>query len=101
MYEHKTLYIGGRWEPPTGTDIIEVVSPHSEEVIGRVPDPTTADIDRAVAAARTAFDQGPWPRFSPEERAAVLSRLHSLYAARQGELAELISAEMGCPITLS
>src|SRR6185503_9922512 len=50
MHEHDTLYIGGEWVKPAGTGTIEVVSPHTEEVIGRVPDGTNDDIDRAVAA---------------------------------------------------
>ena len=48
---------------------IDVISPNTEEVIGRVPDATPNDVDRAVAAAREAFDKGPFPRWSPEERA--------------------------------
>ena len=51
-----------------GSDVIEVISPHTEEVVGRVPEGTTADIDRAVQAARTAFDEGEWPRMAPLAR---------------------------------
>jgi aldehyde dehydrogenase (NAD+) len=101
MRQHDRLYIGGEWVAPAGTGAIDVVSPHTEEVIGRVPEATPADMDRAVAAAREAFDHGPWPRMAPAERAAVLARLTELYAERLGDLSELITAEMGSPITFS
>ncbi|GAA4188654.1 aldehyde dehydrogenase [Streptosporangium oxazolinicum] len=101
MRQHDTLFIGGDWVAPAGTGVIDVVSPHTEEVVGRVPDGTPADMDRAVAAARQAFDHGPWPRMTMAERAAVVGRLAEIYAARQGEMAELITLEMGSPITFS
>ena len=59
--DYDRLFIGGDWVAPEGTDTIAVISPFTEEVVGRVPDGTEADIDRAVAAARTAFDRGPRP----------------------------------------
>ncbi|MGI3224260.1 aldehyde dehydrogenase [Streptomyces sp. GTA36] len=101
MLGSDTFFIGGTWEKPSGTGTIEVVSPHTEEVIGRVPEGTTADIDRAVAAARDAFDHGPWSRMSPVERAEVLGRLATIYAERQQSMADLITAEMGSPAQFS
>ncbi|MFE3453317.1 aldehyde dehydrogenase [Nonomuraea sp. NPDC059194] len=101
MRQHDTLFIGGEWVAPAGTGIIEVVNPHTEQVIGSVPDGTPADMDRAVAAARDAFDHGPWPRLSFAERAEAIGRLAEIYAARQGEMAALITEEMGSPITFS
>ncbi|MET8143874.1 aldehyde dehydrogenase [Sphaerisporangium sp. NPDC005288] len=101
MLQHDRLFIGGDWVAPSGTATIDVVSPHTEEVVGRVPDGAPADMDRAVAAARQAFDHGPWPRMSMAERAEVIGRLAGLYAARQAEMAELITLEMGSPITFS
>ncbi|MDH2427575.1 aldehyde dehydrogenase [Sphaerisporangium sp. TRM90804] len=101
MLQHDRLFIGGEWVAPAGAGTIDVVSPHTEEVVGRVPDATPADMDRAVAAARRAFDEGPWPRMTMAERAEVVGRLADLYAARQSELAELITLEMGSPITFS
>ncbi|WP_433243866.1 aldehyde dehydrogenase [Streptosporangium sp. CA-135522] len=101
MRQHDTLFIGGDWVAPAGTGTIDVISPHTEEVVGRVPDGTPADMDRAVAAARQAFDHGPWPRMTMAERAAVVDRLAEIYAARQSEMAEIITLEMGCPITFS
>ncbi|MEU7003826.1 aldehyde dehydrogenase [Nonomuraea sp. NPDC046570] len=101
MRQHDKLFIGGDWVTPAGTRTIEVVSPHTEEVVGRVPDGTPADMDRAVAAAREAFDHGPWPRLTFAERAEAIGRLAEIYAARQADMAALITEEMGSPITFS
>src|SRR5215469_6557592 len=101
MRDHDRFYIGGQWVAPAGTEKIDVISPHTEEVIGRVPDGTPADMDRAVEAAREAFDNGPWPRMSPADCADAVAKLADLYAARLGDFAELITQEMGSPITFS
>lgn len=101
MHEHTRLYIGGDWVVPSTTDVIDVVSPHSEETIARVAAPATADIDRAVSAARHAFDEGLWPHTDPEERVDVVRKLLGLYESRRDELAELVTSEMGAPITFS
>jgi aldehyde dehydrogenase (NAD+) len=101
MLVHEQLFIGGEWVAPAGTGVIDVVSPHSEQVVGRVPDGTVADVDRAVAAAREAFDHGPWPRMTPQERIEVVQRFSDLYATRLGDLAEIITTEMGAPISFS
>ncbi len=101
MQVHEKLFIGGEWVDPAGTDVIEVISPHTEEVVGRVPEGTTADIDRAVAAARTAFDEGEWPRMSPEERIEAVQRFSDIYAARMMDMAQVITTEMGSPISFS
>ncbi|MGI5208516.1 aldehyde dehydrogenase [Spirillospora sp. CA-108201] len=101
MREHDRLFIGGEWAAPAGTGVIDVVSPHTEEVIGRVPEGTEGDIDAAVAAARRAFDEGPWPRMTPAERAEAVGRLSAIYAERQQEMADLVTAEMGSPIMFS
>jgi len=98
-YEH--LFIGGDWVASEGSDTIEVVSPATEEVVGRVPDATNADIDKAVAAARQAFDHGPWPSTPAAERAAVLAKVSEAITAEMGPLAELITNEMGAPIVFS
>lgn len=101
MRSYERVFIGGDWTAPATTQTIDVVSPVTEEVIGRVPAGTVADIETAVAAARQAFDRGPWPRLGPGERAAVLDRLASLFAARSDDLSALITAQMGCPIGTS
>ncbi len=97
MHTFDELYIGGGWVAPAGDGVIEVVSPASEQVIGRVPDGTPADIDAAVTAARRAFDEGPWPHMNPVERAAVLGRLSAAIQARGQEFADLISSQNGSP----
>ena len=101
MNVHEKLYIGGEWVDPATNDVIDVISPHTEEVVGRVPEASIADVDRAVAAARTAFDDGDWPRLSPEERIAAVQRFTDAYMARMGDMAQIITTEMGSPITFS
>ncbi|MFI5957573.1 aldehyde dehydrogenase [Cryptosporangium sp. NPDC051539] len=94
------IFVDGKWVRTTGW-LRDVVSPSTLEVVGCAPDGTTEDVDRAVAAARRAFDDGSWPGLSPTERVGYLERASELYARRSGELAELITAEMGSPITFS
>ena len=99
--DYDRLYIGGDWVAPEGTDTIGVISPVSEEVIAHVPDGTEADIDKAVAAARIAFDRGPWPRMAPAERGEILRKAAAQIMAETADLAEIITREMGAPITFS
>ena len=73
--DQTTFFIDGDWAAPATGDTIQVVSPHSEQVVATVPEGSAADIDAAVAAARRAFDHGPWPRMSPEERIDVVELL--------------------------
>ncbi|MFJ6928298.1 aldehyde dehydrogenase [Streptomyces nigra] len=101
LVEHGQLFIGGEWTGPLGRDVIEVVSPHTEDVMGRVPHATPADVDRAVDAARRAFDDGPWPRASLAERIEVVTRIKDGIAARHDEIARLISAQNGSPYSWS
>jgi len=98
-YDH--LFIGGDWVAPEGSETIAVVSPSTEEVVGRVPEGTEADIDKAVAAARLAFDSGPWPRMTPAERGAILTKVAEQITAEMNEMAEIITNEMGSPISFS
>jgi len=99
--EYDRLFIGGEWVAPAGTSTIDVVSPHSEELVGRVPEGTDADVDRAVEAARRAFDESDWPQLAPADRAAIVSRFADVYAARMMDMADVITTEMGSPITFS
>ncbi|ASQ94282.1 aldehyde dehydrogenase [Streptomyces sp. 11-1-2] len=101
LIEHGQLFIGGTLTDPAGDDTIEVVSPHTEEVIGRVPHAARGDVDRAVAVARTAFDEGPWPRMSVAERIAVVTRIKDAIAVRHEEIARVISAQNGSPYSWS
>jgi aldehyde dehydrogenase (NAD+) len=93
------LFIGGSWVAPEGTGTIDVVSPSTEEVIARVPDATEGDVDKAVAAARHAFDHGDWPRMAPADRAHILTKVADAITAEMEELAQLVSAEMGSPFS--
>ncbi|WP_240139510.1 aldehyde dehydrogenase [Streptomyces sp. MUM 178J] len=101
LAEHGKLFIGGEFADPDGDGVIEVVSPHTEQVIGRVPHASRADVDRAVAAARRAFDEGPWPRLPLQERIAVVARIKDAVMARHEEIARSISAQNGSPYSWS
>ncbi|NLV54204.1 MAG: aldehyde dehydrogenase [Acidimicrobiales bacterium] len=98
---HDTLFIGGELVAPAGTGVIEITNPSTEEPYGRVPEATTADVDAAVAAAREAFDHGPWPTMSPKERGDVLAAVSAAVTADMQGIAELISGEMGSPLGFS
>ncbi len=99
--EFEGLYIGGRWTPPATGDVIEQISPMTERRLGTAPGASSADVDRAVAAARRAFDEGPWPSMTVQERIAILERVRKIYAGRAEEIASLITAEMGCPSAIA
>ncbi len=101
METREHIYVGGEFIASTGNQAIEVISPHTEKVIARVPDGTTADIDKAVAAAREAFDHGPWPQLTPTERAGYLTKLSQLIQSRMDDWAGVISTEMGSPFSFS
>ncbi|MET0763119.1 MAG: aldehyde dehydrogenase family protein, partial [Thermoleophilaceae bacterium] len=93
------LYIGGDWVEPAGQDTIAVVNPSSGATIAHIPAGTPADADRAVRAARAAFDS--WSAVSPYERAALCGAIGARLAERGDELAVLITTELGMPLTLS
>lgn len=89
------LFIGGAWVPAMSGREIEIVSPVSEAVIGRVAEADEADMDRAVEAARHAFDHGPWSRLAPAERAAIVARMAEILKGREPELAAAWVAQIG------
>jgi betaine-aldehyde dehydrogenase len=95
-----TLYVGGDWVAPSGTNTIEVISPTSEQVIARVPEAAEGDVDRAVEAATAAL-AGPYPQLGPDERADWIVKLSQAIQARAQELADTITAEMGSPSSWS
>lgn len=101
MQVHERLFIDGDWIAPSSSATLDVINPFTEEVIARVPEGREADIDRAVAAARAAFDTGPWPRMTQHERADVMARLLAILQERAAEFATTITEEMGCPISFS
>ncbi len=89
------VFIGGRWLAPHSGRLIDLVSPDTEQVVGRVAEAGEADMDAAVSAARAAFDNGPWPTMSPAERTAVFRRMIDHLEARVPELAKAWTAQMG------
>jgi len=101
MQTNDRLFIGGEWVRPATAAVIDVISPHSEELVGRVPEAKEADVDKAVGAAREAFDRGPWPRMSGSERADVMARLLMALQSRADTMATTITTEMGSPIMFS
>ena len=95
------LFIGGDWALSSGEGGIDIVSPSTEQIVGRVARATTADMDRAVAAARHAFDHGPWPQTSGPERAAVLRRIADEVLKRADDFARAWSLQIGIPYAQS
>ncbi|MFD5015576.1 aldehyde dehydrogenase family protein [Streptomyces chartreusis] len=99
MKAYDGMYIDGAWRPATSGDVIEVVNPADEQVIGQVPAGTAADVDTAVRAARAAFPG--WAATPPAERAARLAALRDVLVARKDEIAETVTAELGSPLKFS
>ncbi|MFJ7333643.1 aldehyde dehydrogenase family protein [Streptomyces sp. NPDC101116] len=99
MKAHDGMYIDGAWRPAAGPDVIEVVNPVDEQVIGTVPAGTAQDVDSAVRAARAALPG--WAATPPAERAARLSALRDVLVARADEIAETVTAELGSPLKFS
>lgn len=95
------LFIGGAWCEPSTDARIEVVSPHNETPVASVAAAGPADVDLATQAARKAFDDGPWPRANPTERTDVVRRLTKIYGDRRSEMADLITTEIGAPISFA
>ena len=89
------LYIDGIWYAAEGGSEA-VVNPATEDVIGHAPVASLAQVEAAIAAARTAFDDGPWPTMAMDERAAIMDRMVAALRARQVDIAALIVAEVGC-----
>lgn len=82
-----------------GGETFAAVSPRDRQVVARIADGGAAEVDAAVAAARRAFDAGPWPRLAPAERGRLLVRIADLLEERRETLALAVSLEMGKPIT--
>ena len=93
-----THYINGDFAAASGTASIDVIDPSIDTTIGRVPAGTAADVDRAVRAARDAFDTGPWPDSTAQDRGRVLFKLAQIVRERADELAELEARNTGKPI---
>jgi aldehyde dehydrogenase (NAD+) len=101
LLEYRDIYAGGRLVGSASPDVITIVNPATEEVVGAVPAAVGADVETAVRCARRAFDDGHWATCDPAERAAALDRLAAALGARAEETAQLVTAEMGMPIAHS
>ncbi|MEU5363567.1 aldehyde dehydrogenase family protein [Streptomyces sp. NPDC005925] len=99
MKAHDGMYIDGAWRPAAGRDVIEVVNPADEQVIGQVPAGDATDVDTAVRAARAAL--AGWAATPPAERAARIAALRDVLVARRDEIAETVTAELGSPLKFS
>ncbi|HWK42077.1 MAG TPA: aldehyde dehydrogenase family protein, partial [Croceibacterium sp.] len=89
------LFIGGEWVAPLSGRQLEIVNPNSEEVVARVAEAGNEDMDRAVAAARDAFDNGPWSTTPPAERGRKLNAMIDVLERRVPELAAAWTAQIG------
>lgn len=95
------FFIGGEWMEPLSANVLDVISPVTEELILQYPEASIADVDAAVAAARDAYDNGPWPRMSPRERAGYLRKVATNITARLEEIAQAWTLQVGAPISLT
>jgi aldehyde dehydrogenase (NAD+) len=98
-YDNRQFYIDGAWVDPIEPKELKVINPATEEVAGLISMGSSKDVDRAVMAARRAFDG--YSRSTPAERLALLERILASYKAHYDDIAQAISIEMGAPITLS
>src|SRR5579871_4480990 len=97
---HRDFYIGGGWHSSSGSASIDVLSASTEEVIGSVPEGTVEDVDRAVSAARTAFD-GAWGETTVAERAEWLTKLAGALKERSERIATTVAQEVGSPLSMA
>ncbi len=95
------VFVDGAWVSARGTGRNPVTDPATGQVWGSVPDGTVEDVDAAVAAARRAFDAGPWPKLAPSERAAYLLRIADEVEKRAGALSLTNTRENGSPVSES
>ncbi len=99
MQDYLEFYIDGQWVDPVTPATIEVINPADEQAFARISAGSAADIERAVAAARRAFDD--FSRWDVQDRLGLLRRIEQEYLARQDDIAAAISVEMGAPIDMS
>jgi len=99
FYDNRQFYIDGAWVDPAAARAFEVINPATESAAGVISMGGPADVERAVAAARRAFDSH--SRTTPAERLALMERVLTAYKAHYDEIAAAISTEMGAPITLA
>src|SRR2546430_16982625 len=99
MQDREKLYIDGAWTPSTGSGTIDVLNATTEEVMGRIPEGTAEDVDRAAKAACRAFET--WSSTTVAERAKSLQHLHAGLNARMQAIPDTATAEGGMPLVFS
>src|SRR5580658_4655388 len=99
MREYLKFYIDGHWVDPVTPKTLDVINPATEAVAGQISAGSKADVDKAVAAARRAFET--YSRTSREERLELLQRILAEYQKRFGDIAHAITEEMGAPASLA
>ncbi|MCD1635672.1 aldehyde dehydrogenase family protein [Martelella mediterranea] len=99
MSHHRKFFIDGAWVEPDGQDTLDVINPATEEVVTAIALGQASDVDKAVAAARRAFES--FSLTTREERLALLERVLECYRARADDLVEAVMSEMGAPLKLA
>ncbi len=99
MSHERQFYIDGQWVEPHSSATLEVINPATEEAIAEIAIGDADDVNRAVSAARRAFES--FSRTTPAERAALLEKIIAAYQARMGDIAAAVSSEMGAPLSLA
>lgn len=99
MSNHKKFYIDGVWVDPVVPAVLDVIDPSTEEAYTQISLGSAADVNKAVAAAKTAFAS--FSTWSKEERLALLKRIHSVYLDRFEDIAQAVSQEMGAPLAFA
>jgi len=99
MYSYKQFYINGKWVDPVTPKTLDVINPATEQKMGEISIGSAADVDKAVAAAKNAFES--YSQSTREERIGLLEKIIAIYQKRVGEIATAISQEMGAPMKLA
>ncbi|MCP8894730.1 aldehyde dehydrogenase family protein [Shinella daejeonensis] len=99
MSNHENFYIDGAWVAPVTPRTLDVINPATEEAFTRISVGSAADVDKAVAAAKAAFET--FSRTTPAERLALLKRVYDVYLERFEDIAQAVSAEMGAPLAFA
>ena len=99
MSNHENFYIDGAWVAPVSPRTLDVINPATEEAFTRISVGAAADVDKAVAAAKAAFET--FSRTTPAERLALLKRVYEVYLERFEDIAQAVSAEMGAPLAFA
>ncbi|MEM6267463.1 MAG: aldehyde dehydrogenase family protein [Pseudomonadota bacterium] len=99
--QDKKMLIGADWVDPSADSAIPIINPADGDGLGRIADAAQVDVDRAVSAARKAFDEGPWPSMKPGERALLMNKIANAIEANAEQLAQLETLDNGKPINFA